>query len=278
MIENTETIHPNGERRTTRTHRIARKLIWLFYPKDVRLEGEENLPKESCIIVGNHARMNGPILSELYFPGDRAIWTAGEMFRLKDVPAYAFQDFWSGKPKWTHPFYRVLSYLIAPLAVCIFNHAHTIPVYHDARSLSTFRTTVARLTDGARVIIFPEHAVPHDHIVNAFQEKFVEVARLYHKRTGKRLAFVPMYVAPALHACYLGEPVYHDPTAPKEKEDHRIASVMMDRIRQLAESLPLHTVVPYDNAVKKQDYPKNRPEKVSFRPMTRPRKEDRNTP
>lgn len=260
-MEKTEKQVPIAQRITRAVsrgcYRIVRGAVWLCYPKS-RIEGLSHLPEGACIVVGNHAKMNGPILSELYFPGDRAIWTAGEMFRMEEVPAYAFQDFWSGKPKWTHPFYRLLSYLIAPLSVCVFNNAHTIPVYHDARSLLTFRKTVTRLAEGARVIIFPEHAVKHDHIVNEFQEKFVEVARLYYKRTGERIAFVPMYVAPMLHACYLGEPVYYDPSAPKEKEDHRIAAVLMARIRGIAESLPLHTVVPYDN-VSKRHYPKNRP-------------------
>lgn len=238
-------------------YRVIRALVKLCYPK-CRVEGLEHLPDGGCIVVGNHAKMNGPILSELYIPGDRAIWTAGEMFHLKEVPAYAYADFWSGKPKHSRPFYRMLSCLIAPLSVCVFNNAHTIPVYHDARILSTFRETIARLKDGARIIIFPEHGVKHDHIVNEFQERFVEVAALYHRRTGQRLAFVPMYVAPALHAAFLAKPVWYDPSADKRAEQHRIAAVLMDRIRETAEALPPHTVVPYDN-VPKHQYPKNRP-------------------
>ena len=67
---------------------------------------------------------------------------------LKEVPAYAFRDFWSQKPKWTHWFYKILSYIITPLAVCIFNNAHTIPVWHDTRLVSTFRTSMQRLQEG----------------------------------------------------------------------------------------------------------------------------------
>ena len=128
--------------------RVIRFLVWLFYPK-MTVEGTENLPPDACIVVGNHTQMNGPICGELYFPGKRKIWCAHQMMYLKEVPAYAFEDFWSGKPKWTHPFYRLLSYIIAPIAACVFNNAYT-----------TFKQTIAELENGGNVIIYPECYTP----------------------------------------------------------------------------------------------------------------------
>jgi len=115
--------------------RVIRFLVWLFYPK-MTVEGTENLPPDACIVVGNHTQMNGPICGELYFPGKRKIWCAHQMMYIKEVPAYAFRDFWSGKPKWTHLFYRVLSYIIAPIAACVFQNAYTIPVFRDNRLIT----------------------------------------------------------------------------------------------------------------------------------------------
>lgn len=238
-------------------YRILRWLVWLFYPKTT-IEGLENLPEEPCLIVGNHTQMNGPIVGEMYFPGNRAIWCAGQMMHLKDVPAYAYQDFWSAKPKYIRWFYKLLSYIIAPLSVCIFNNAHTIPVYRDARIISTFRKTVASLEDGANVIVFPECAKPHNQIINQFQDKFIDIARLYHKHTGKALPFVPMYIAPTLKKAYLGDPVFFHPELPMDQERQRIRDTLMDSITQIATQLPRHTVVPYSNIPKKQ-YPVNIP-------------------
>lgn len=237
--------------------RIIRGMIWFFYPK-VKVEGLENLPQEPCILVGNHSQMHGPIICELHFPGKRAIWCAAQMMYLKEVPAYAFQDFWSGKPKWTHWFYRLLSYLIAPIAACIFQNANTIAVRRDNRIINTFRDTVNALADGKNVIIFPECYTPHNNIVHAFQENFVNVAKLYCKRTGKNVKFVPLYIAPKLHTAYVGQPVDYHPEADQEQERSRICNQLMDSITEIATSLPLHTVVPYPNLPKKQ-YPKNLP-------------------
>ena len=239
-------------------YRGIKGLVRFFYPK-IMVEGAENLPDESCIIVGNHAQIHGPIASELYFPAKRYTWCAGEMMHLKEVPDYAFSDFWSGKPKWNRWFFRLLSYIIAPLSVCIFNNADTIGVYHDARLMTTFRTTLQRLQEGASVVIFPERDAPYNHILCDFQEKFVDIAKLYYKKTGKVLAFTPIYLAPNLKKMVLGAPVYFRPDAPIQQERKRICLELKDAITQMALALPPHTVVPYQN-ISKKHYPRSRPE------------------
>ena len=116
----------------------AKWLVWLFYKK-MSVVGLENLTDTPTVIVGNHTKMNGPISCELYLPINRYTWCNHQMMSLKEVPAYAYEDFWSKKPRLLKPFYKFLSYLIAPLCVFIFNNANTIPVYHDARAIHTFR-------------------------------------------------------------------------------------------------------------------------------------------
>lgn len=227
-------------------YRIFRFALWLFYPK-VTINGTEKLPDEPCIIMANHSQMHGPIAGELYFPGNKKIWCASQMMHLKDVPAYAFEDFWSKKPKATLPFFKLLSYLIAPLSACIFSNASTIGVYRDSRIISTFKKTVSALQNGDNVVIFPECYEPYNHIVTQFQENFVSVAKLYYKRTGKCLSFVPMYIAPKLKAMYLGIPTVYSPDAPEEEERRRICRYAMDTITEMAQALPRHTVIPYPN-------------------------------
>ena len=232
-------------------------LVRLFYPKTA-VSGEENLPLEPVLVVGNHAQMNGPIACELYFPGKRYTWCAGQMMHWKEVADYAYQDFWSQKPKQVRWFYRILSYIITPLSVCVFTNADTIGVYHDARILSTFKSTVKRLTEGASVVIFPEHGMKYNHIVNDFQDKFVDIAKLYYKKTGKELAFVPMYVAPALKKLIFGAPIRFNGENPIDQERSRICDYLKDEITRIAEEQPRHRVVPYQN-VPKREYPFNIP-------------------
>ena len=237
-------------------YRFIRFWVWLIYPK-ITVEGAENLPDEPCIVVGNHAKTNGPVSVELYFPVERYTWCTGEMMHLKEVPDYTYRDFWSKKPKSIRWLYRIASYLIAPLSACVFNNANCIGVYHDLRIMETFKETVQTLQNGASVVIFPEHEVPHNSIVCAFQDRFIDVARMYYKKTGREISFVPLYVAPRLHKLCLGAPVRFHAAAPLEQERARICEAMMDGVTELARALPEHIVVPYPNIPKKQ-YPTNK--------------------
>ena len=237
------------------------------YPK-IEVVGQENLPNEPLILVGNHCQMNGPIVGELYVPGEPYIWCAGEMMHEKEVPEYAFRDFWSQKPKWTHPLYKLLSHIIVPLAVCIFNNARTIGVYHDTRILSTFKTTVKMLQNGKSVVIFPEHDVKRNNIIYDFQDKFIEIAKLYYKKTGKEISFVPMYIAPKLKKLYIGKPIRFNAAEPMDTERGRICNGLMDAVTELGRTAPEHTVIPYRNIPKKL-YPSNIPQESSYEKASR---------
>lgn len=230
--------------------------IRLIYP-EIKVEGAENIPEGPYVVVGNHAKMNGPIACELYFPKKHRIWTAAQMMNVKDVPDYAYSDFWGDKPRWSKWFFRIVSYIIAPFSYCIFNNANCIGVYHDRRIINTLKDTMKCLEEGTGVIIFPEHDEPYNNIVWQFSEGFVDVAKIYYRKTGKSLPFVPMYTSPDLKGMYFGEPVYFDPEAPLAEEKTRITSEMMERVTAICKSLPHHTIVTYPN-LHKWEYPDNR--------------------
>jgi len=249
------TVKANRGENSPLLYRLLYRMIWLFSPK-YTLYGTEKLPDEPCVIVGNHCQMYGPVAAELYLPRPHYIWCIGEMMNRKEVPVYAFRDFWSMKPKATHWFYRLLSHLIAPLAEYLFTHAHTIPVRHDARVMTTFRQSVNRLSGGADIVLFPEKNEPYNGILWQFQEHFADLAGLYYRKIGKAVCFVPMYTAPRLNSIHFGEPVRYNPEAPADEERTRICNAMMEAVTGLARTLPQHTVVPYPN-IPKDRYPLN---------------------
>ena len=241
-------------------YRILKPVVKFCYLK-IEHQGAENLPEEPCIVVGNHSQNNGPLSCEFYSARPRYTWCAWNMLHLKEVPAYAFQDFWSQKPKWTHPYFKLCSYLIAPLSVIVFNGANTIPVYRDMRLINTFRTTVNRLEEGFDVVIFPEKDEKYNHFLYQFQDKFIDVARMYYKKTGKEVSFVPLYIAPNLKKMFYGKPIQFRANAPIDEERQRIKEYLMTEMTDMAVSLPEHIVVPYRNIPKKL-YPSNKPKEA----------------
>ena len=235
--------------------RLLIYLIRLFYP-EMEVVGMEKLPDEPCIIVGNHAQIHGPVACELYFPDWFYTWCAAPMMKLLEVPSYAYRDFWSQKPGYLRPLFKIASYLIAPLSVLIFNNARTVAVYRDSRIMRTFRETVSKLQNGNNIVIFPEQDKKHNNIVYEFQNGFVDIARFYYKRTGRELCFVPVYIAPGLKKMCFGDYIKFSADAQTDAERIRISGYLMDSITRIARNLPEHTVVPYRN-ISKRLYPKN---------------------
>jgi len=234
------------KKKTTLGFKILKGLIHLFYG-NVEVVGLENLPEKNAIIVGNHSQTNGPITAEIFMPDNCYIWCSGEMMSAKEVPEYAFRDFWSHKRKWVQPFYRLLAHLIVPIAVCLFNNARTIPVYHDMRIKTTFKESLKKLQEGINLIIFPEKDEQYNHILYQFQEHFVDVAKMYHRKSGEALTFVPLYIAPRMRKAFVGKGIEFDPENTISDERERIIAYLMNEITDMAENLPKHTVVPYRN-------------------------------
>ena len=241
-------------------NRFIRWAVWKLSPA-YTLVGTENLPEGACIIVGNHSQMYGPIAGELYIPGKHSTWCAGEMMHRREVAEYAYRDFWSGKPKAVRWLYRLFSRLIPPLSQLVFTNAHTIPVYHDTRLMTTLRESLARLQEGEKLVIFPERAQRYSNILYAFQDKFIDVARLYRKKAGRELDFVSLYLAPALKTMTFGPPVRFRGEEPMAAERSRICRTLMEEITRMALAQPEHRVVPYANLPKRL-YPKSHPLEV----------------
>lgn len=237
-------------------YRLIRGAVDMVYPA-VDVEGLENLPEESAILVGNHGQIHGPIMAEIRLPGKHYTWCIAQMMERKEVAAYAFADFWAGKPLWNRWLYWLVSRCIPPLAAFVLSNARTIPVYRDSRCITTFRKTMEKLQEGNHIVIFPEHDVPYNSFLWEFEDRFIDVARLYYRKTGKSLDFVPMYLAPKLKKLIIGKPIRFQADHPLEQERERIRQALMEAISHLAQSQPLHTVVPYPNLPKKA-YPKNR--------------------
>ncbi len=249
------------ERKISPLYRVIRWLVRVIYPR-ITVKGMENVPDEPVVFVSNHAQMNGPIACELYLPETCKTWCAGQMMNLREVPAYAFQDFWSQKPAYTHWFYRLASYVIAPLSVVVFNNARTIGVYHDGRIASTYRETLRHLKEGGSVVIFPEHDCKHNHIVYDFQEGFVDVATMHYRRTGQALCFVPVYITPRLKTMEIGAPIRYCPENAAAEERKRVCTYLMQAITDIAQRMPRHTVVPYRN-IPRREYPSNIADEVT---------------
>lgn len=233
-----------------KSYKVIRSIVRFFYPK-LKINNIEHLPSEPCVIVSNHCQLFGPIAYELFFPEEKSIWCASELCDRKKVKDFAYNDFFKYKSKKLKWWYKFLSFLMTPIFPYLFSNADTIPVYRDFLAVKTLRDSVKALEEGKNIIIFPESFEEYNNIVNRFNEGFVDIAKLYKKRTGKTLAFVPIYLAPKLKSAYMGEAIYFNAGNDIKEERKKISEYLTFTITKIAESLPRHKVVPHNNIQKK---------------------------
>ena len=84
------------------------------------------------------------------------------------------------------------------------------------------------------------------------------MAKLYYRKTGQAVCFVPLYIAPKLKQMHIGKPIRFDPDEPMDTQRRKICDYLMQEITDIASALPEHTVVPYRN-IPKKFYPSNIP-------------------
>jgi len=236
--------------------RVVRKYFDITFPK-MKMVGLENIPEEPCMIVGNHSQLNGPLTGELRLPFARTMWYSGDLTDKNLYPEYAMNDFWRYKSKRSKWFYKIMAQVTKPIFPYLLKYVDGIPVYKDNKIILTFKKSVETLNSGKHLVVFPECHTPYNHIVNEFQSGFVDLAKLYYKKTGKCLSFVPMYICRKLKSTFFGKPVVFDPNVPLEEQRTAIIEELKKRITDIATEQPVHTVIPYAN-IKKKKYPKNK--------------------
>ena len=228
--------------------RFSKWCVSLFYKKS-QFIGLENIPDEPCIITGNHAKAHGPVNAELYFPTQKLIWCDGPMMVRKEFPKYAYDNFFGGKPNF---FCKIFAHILAPLITYYFSNADALPVYRDMRIVKTYKASTDALLSGINIVILPECPDEYNEITNKLNEYFVDVARYYFKSTGKELKFVPMYYAVGIKKVVFGKPIKFDGAKPIEEQRKVICEYIMQETTDIAKSLPVHKVVPFNNVPKKQ--------------------------
>lgn len=126
--------------------KVAKAITKIKYAK-TKLIGVENIPEKNTIIVANHAKLNGPIIAELFMPKNCYIWANGQIVNSEDVPDYAMKDFFAFKKKWQLPIFRVAALILARILPCVMENARVIPVYRDVRFVSTLKKTIKMLVE-----------------------------------------------------------------------------------------------------------------------------------
>lgn len=205
----------------------------------------EEQPSEPAVFVCNHSIVRGPVMMTLDFTRKHKSWTICFALDSKKAVNFAFHDILFGNSRRCKWFWHMLSHIVAKLLPPLLIYSDTIPVYHDKNIVKTFKQSVKALTDGDDLVIFAESPKRFSEYICELQPGFIDVARLYYRKTKKALKFYPVYLEKKNAVISVGKPITYDPEQPLDEQREKIAAYLRDNIDRLARALPEHQPVPF---------------------------------
>ncbi|MBG9984354.1 glycerol acyltransferase [Aerococcaceae bacterium DSM 111022] len=201
---------------------------------------EETLPKtdEPTVFVSHHENLKGPIKLLLWLPFFVRIWILSSIVDQEDCynhyVNYTFTERF-GMPR------KLAEWIALPASHIVAwgtNSVQAIPVFRSSKKIKrTFDMSVDALDNNQPILILPDidYADSSTHIGQMY-EGFLAIDRIYFKKTGKRVRFLPIYASYDTHQIRCGNPIYFTGDKHFRQERSEIAELIhkeMERIISL---------------------------------------------
>ena len=214
-------------------YRVAVPLVRCFIPK-LRPEWEVPYDGAPCVFVANHDRALGPLEMATRFPlrENTHIWIYDAPLHRKTTPAYVRQDHWwneNGRlaPLWNAVIPPVVSWVLPPILRSVPN----VPVYHDARAVTTVKESLRLLQAGKNIVIFPEIPTGFgEHDPEKINEGWLMLLSMYEKRTGRPLKVWPVRLDRAACRMTVRAPFCMDPQRSVQEQTPELSRKVLDGI------------------------------------------------
>ena len=197
-------------------------------------EWAEPIPEEPVVFLANHLGAVGPMYMSVTFPlkDNVAIWCNEGMMDEKLVVDYVRHDWWWDPNGKLAPFYSATIPHIAKMVVPkVLRSAPTIPVYRDARIMTTMRTSLKALKEGKHIVIFPELPDGHDSHAEHLQMGWLNLVTMYQRATGKPLKMIPIYIDEEAKLFRVKKAITADADIPLADQQERIERYIAASIR-----------------------------------------------
>ena len=222
-----------GKERMGKLFDVIRWCFNLAMP-DMKIRWEEEFIDEPCVFVCNHAGAMGPIEMVTQFPlKDRVLcWCNEGIMNRKTCPAYVRQDYWWEPGCRLEPLYNAtLPYIAAAVVPPVLKSAPTIPVYHDARVMTTMRKSIRQLKDGNHLVIFPEQPSGFGEHHDWINTGWLNLLVMYHRATGRALRLYPVHIDLKGREFRVAKPICFDPSRTLEEQTEELCRVLANGLR-----------------------------------------------
>ena len=184
-----------------------------------------------AVYVSHHQNMRGPIHAAGLLPGEAHIWVFHPFLARQTCFQHFYHYTFRNRFHWRAPLAAAVAGVASLVVPPLLRGLASIPVYRDGRVLSTLRQSVKALEKGENLLIFPDkdYASKED-AMGELQTGFLSLERLYHRKTGRHLAFIPLQCHRAQKTLCAGEPVYFREGQNFQTESHRVSLLLQNAL------------------------------------------------
>lgn len=207
---------------------VLAPVIRAFSPK-MKTTWAEPFAGEPCVFVCNHVGAMGPIHMVLQFPmkDDCLAWCNEGIMNRESCPAYVRQDYWWEPGCKLEPLYNAtLPYIAAAIIPPVLKSAPTIPVFHDARVMTTMRQSLKQLRSGKHLIIFPEQPSGHGEHHDWINTGWLQICTMYYRATGQALRLYPVHIDVKKNCFEVAKPVIFDTNRTVDEQTAEIVDAL----------------------------------------------------
>jgi hypothetical protein len=196
------------------------------------------------VFVANHGEVYGPVVTNIYLPFYFRPWIIEEMVNRDRVTRHIYQGTfrhirWLPR-RWRYP----IAHLVSPILVWLLRSAEPIPVYRGSgrEVLGTIRMSVEALEAGDNLLLFPENPQEGENEryatqgVSGFFTGFAHLGKAYYAKTGRLLAFYPVYADKHGRTLCIGDCVRYEAGHAAREEKLRIARELESRMNSMGEA------------------------------------------
>lgn len=212
---------------------VLSRVAYPFLPVK-KAEFAEPIGDEPVIFLANHMGAVGPMYMAATFPlrSNVAIWCNEGMMDEKLTVDYVRHDWWWKPESKLAPLYSAtIPYIARAIVPKVLRSAPTIPVYRDARVMTTMRQSLKALREGKHIVIFPELPDGFDSHAEHLQMGWLNLVTMYERATGKDIRMIPIHIDQESRVFRVQKGIVADPDIPLSEQAERIERYLAAGIR-----------------------------------------------
>lgn len=175
-------------------------------PYSIYRECDEGAP---VAYIVHHQNLQGPVISMAWFDKPIHPWGLSVFFSHRSCYKHYYKYTFTERFGMPRVFAAILTYPLSFYIPGLMKSMEGIPVYRGSKDIvRTFSESLSVLTQGESLLICPDidYSSEDEHMGEMYMG-FLSLERMYMKKTGKHLLFVPLHIDNKSHRIIIGKDI-----------------------------------------------------------------------